>query len=274
MQNTDTLTGAETNRAIRGAAIFLNLLRHLCRVNAGPLSILAAAWILVLWILPVFNHPGWILAFGVLASVVLAPALAGRDVLEGSEEFEFALPVSREEHYLSRWIVGFVAIALLCGAGVLAITFNLPQQFWGLVAESGFTEPNPPVVYAYVRPLAVLLPLAAYGCSFAFAAASRSRRSVVFSWLFGCLVTGLTTGVSIWAESWNGAHGTAPNGWIALPALLGVLALSSIAGFVCYRRKETTGDDGTAGAHPLGWLWATLLAIGLILFLLLSASVA
>ena len=44
-----------------------------------------AAWLLCVWVTPLFVHPGWILLFGLLYAVIAGPAHGGSDGLPPPE---------------------------------------------------------------------------------------------------------------------------------------------------------------------------------------------
>src|ERR1051325_5659325 len=66
------------------------------------LLIFLAVWLVAVWTLPLFTHPGWVLILGALYAIMAGPIYGGGDVLEGCEEFTFALPPTRAERYFSR----------------------------------------------------------------------------------------------------------------------------------------------------------------------------
>ena len=47
------------------------------------LLIFLAVWLLAVWMLPLFTHPGWILLLGGLYALMAGPMYGGGDVLEG-----------------------------------------------------------------------------------------------------------------------------------------------------------------------------------------------
>src|SRR5437867_5838888 len=49
-------------------------------------------WLVCVWVLPIFAHPGWILLLGFIFAFIGGPLYGGGDVIEGCEEFTFSLP--------------------------------------------------------------------------------------------------------------------------------------------------------------------------------------
>src|SRR4051812_39795500 len=91
------------------------------------LLVFLGVWLVAVWTLPLFTHAGWILLLGALYALMAGPIYGGGDVLEGSEEFTFALPPTRGERFLSRLVVGIGTLLILCGMNAVALGFDLPQ---------------------------------------------------------------------------------------------------------------------------------------------------
>jgi hypothetical protein len=247
--------------------IFLNLLRQEWRLCRGAVTALAMLWVIGLWVLVIFNHPGWLLAVGLLHLLLVAPAQAGRDVLDGTEEFSFTQPPGRGPLYLARLSLGLVFLLANGVLGGLAIAGDLPQRIWSLCFSGGLTEPfgtHPEFLW---YGLAVLVPTAAHGVTFVFAANAGSRAGVNLAWLAGILVAGIVTGVGLLLENvlWQ-----APNGFLACPALLVTSVLPPLAGYFAYLRKEATGSGGAGSLGGGSGLWIVAIIFGLLLFLLLG----
>jgi hypothetical protein len=248
--------------------IFLSLIRQEWRLCRGGVTTLAMLWIIGLWVLVIFNHPGWLLAIGGLHLLLVSPAQAGRDVLDGTEEFSFAQPPGRSPLYLARLLPGMAFLLANGVVGGLAIAWDLPQRLWALWFSGGLTESFGATPEFLWYGLAVLVPTAAHGVTFAFAANAGLRAAVNFSWLIGIVVAGIAMGAGLFMENllWR-----EPNGFLACPALLAVTVLVPLGGYFFYLRKEATGSGGVPGRAGGGALLVlSALIFGLLLFLLMS----
>jgi len=229
-----------------------------------------AAWLIGAWVLLIFFHPGWILGFGALCGLVLGTALGGGDAAEGSEEFSFALPPTRKTRYLTRLTFGGVVVVLLSGLGLLAIGYDLPQALWGLVVDSGFTEPFEPCRPRCVYGLGFAVPVACYAFTFAIAAAARSRGTAFIAWLWGAAATGGFVLVGLLCEHllWEEF-----NGYASVPLLLAVAAAVLLVGYLSYVRKEGITRPAPIAAGGWGWAWVLVVIVALVVLFALSASV-
>ena len=228
-------------------------------------------WLIALWIVPVVEHPGWLLAIGLLYVWAVVPSLAGSDVLDGTEEFSFALPPGRGTLYGARWLIGSGHLLLLTAVGGLAIACDLPPRLWSLVADSGLAEPFPPVETRFVYGLAVLLPLSAMAIAFPLAALATSRGGVGSAPLVAAVLVGLLTlgAFALEHRMWQELRGT-----ICL-LLHGMLVLVlPVLGWRAYLGKEAvTGPGGRGGGGRLRWL-LLVVAILVVLVLVLLFSYA
>src|SRR5678815_193701 len=109
------------------ARVWRGLLWSEWYAHSQVLLIFLAVWLLAVWTLPLFTHPGWILILGGLYALMAGPMYGGADVLEGCEEFTFALPPTRTERFFSRLIVGLGTLLFLCFMNVVALGLDLPQ---------------------------------------------------------------------------------------------------------------------------------------------------
>jgi hypothetical protein len=231
---------------------------------------LLLAWVIGLWILVLFNHPGFMLAIGLIYVVLFAGQQAGLDIVNGTEEFSFSQPTGRGPLYLARMTPGLAFILTVGIAGGLAIAFDLPQRVWSLVFSSGLTEPFAPIPERsrLWYPLAVCIPLAAFSITFALAALARSRALVFSAWLPGIGgAAGIAVGGSL-CESmlWQGA-----NGMFSCPLLLACTVLCLLGGYVLYQRKEAVKGSGQPTGGSSAWVW---ILVGLILLFLLVMFVS
>jgi len=230
---------------------------------------LAALWLVAVWILPFAFHPGLVLAIGLLYALALGATMGGSDVLEGSEEFTLALPPTRTERFFTRYALGTLPLVVMMGIGSLAVATDLPQRLWGLVVESGFTEPFPPVKTAWWYGLAVTGPLWLFTLHFTLGSVVRTAAGVLhLRWLTAALVIGGFVGYGIMVESRTPEAGVMRSLTIAClvttPVLVGL-------GWWRFGRKEmgealadeTEGHGGGRRAWKTLAIWVVL-AIGLL----------
>lgn len=247
--------------------IFFNLIRQEWRLCRGAVTALAMLWIIGLWVLVIFNHPGWLLAIGLLHLLLVSPSQAGRDVLDGTEEFSFTQPPGRGPLYLARLSLGTAFLLANGVLGGLAIACNLPQHLWSLCFSGGLTEPFGTSPGFLWYGLAVLVPTAAHGVTFALAANAGTRAGVNVAWLGGIIMAGIVTAAGLLLENllWG-----EPNGYLACPALLATTVLPPLTGYFAYLRKEATSSSGVAGRTGGGGLWVAAALGALLVFILLS----
>lgn len=225
-----------------------------------------ALWLVCGLVLPVFHHPGWISGLGSFYALLAGLAIGGMDATEGSEEFAFSLPATRKQMYLTRLaLLGGNLVALLA-AGLLAIAFNVSQHLWGLIVESGLTEPFPTVQglwYAF----AFCVPLATGACAFVPASLAKSRGAVTNAAISGIFVPGIFLIAGMMAERFLW-HRT--NGWITCPALLMLTATMLALGFYRFTRKEgVSRPAAVGGGNRRLWIVVAVLLGGLVLMFLL-----
>lgn len=248
-------------------AVLYHLIAQEWRYCRGPVVNLGVVWLIGLWIMMLFNHPGWLVAIGLWHVLFISPVQAGRDIIDGTEEFSFALPPGRTPLYVARMIPGLVFLTVAGLSGWLAIEHNLPQCVWSVVFSGGLTEPFPPVTGMHWYAMAVLLPCAGHAVAFALAANAKSRAAVHGSGIAGIIAAGAVMLAGFLLEDllWQEI-----NGFLAGPALLVTAVLALLGGHQAYRRKEATGSGGVAGTGGRsGLVW--IIAIVLILLLFLSA---
>ena len=221
-----------------------------------------AAWLVLLWVLLVFCHLGFILAFGIILAVFAGTRIGGIDAAEGSEEFSFSLPPTRSQRYLVRMALGLAPVFVLTLVGVLAVRYSLPQALWGLVVETGFTEPFPAKGPAFLYVLAVVLPLGAFAFTFAIASSASRWGLVTGSPPLGVLVSGVVTGLGFLAEEllWREV-----NGYVVCPALAALAAMALLGGYLHYVRKEGVARPAVAVVRR----WWIAAVIGMVILLLL-----
>jgi len=249
-------------------SVWLALLGNEWRSSLQVMSALIVLWVIGLWILVLFSHPGWLLALGLLYCLLAAGVQAGSDVICGTEEFSFALPPGRGPLFLARLVPGLAFILVVGGFGGLAMAADLPQRAWSLVFSSGLTVPFAPVRDRWWYPLAVCLPLAVFAITFVGAALARSRAAVGFAWLAGFLGGGVLMGLGMLAETllWQEV-----NGLVSCPALVAAAVLVLLGGYQLYLRKEATKSGGQATGAG-GFLIWVMVTVGVVLMLLLLSA--
>ncbi len=246
------------------AGLALHEWMPVCRLHGGFLI----AWLAGFWILQLVDHPGWLIAFGLLYTVIATPGMAGSDVINGTEEFSFSLPPGRGPLFLTRMGIGLAFLVMTTGVGSLAMALDVPQVLWSLVATSGITEPSRPVSPGYLYSMALLVPLAAFAGTFTIASLAGSRSTLWFSWIGGLVGTGLLVYLMLLAESlvWN-----KPNGWLACVALLLTSVLVMLYGYTAYLGKEAViGGGRLGGGRTATGVVIAIIAIALLLFAAMS----
>src|SRR5262245_12573713 len=91
---------AEEGRA-SPRAVWRGLLWAEWFAHSQLLLVFRGVWLVGVWTLPFFANPGWILLLGPLYALMAGPLYGGGDLLEGCEEFTFALPPTRYERFWS-----------------------------------------------------------------------------------------------------------------------------------------------------------------------------
>jgi hypothetical protein len=269
------MTMAETTSSVASGwlhptdqRLWAGLARHewlpVRRLHGGFLM----AWLAGFWILQLVDHPGWLIAFGLLYTVIVTPGMAGTDVMSGTEEFSFSLSPGRGPLFLTRMGIGLAFLLVTTGVGSLAVAYDVPQALWSLVASSGITEPSRPVVPSYLYPMALLVPLAAFAGSFTIAGLAGSRGTVWFSWIGGLVGTGIVVYLTLLAESlvWN-----KPTGWFACVALLLTSVLVLLYGYTAYLDKEAViGGGRVTGGRTTTGIVIAIIAVILVFFVFMS----
>lgn len=232
-----------------------------------------AAWLVCQFLILAFFHPGFLLAFGVIFAFAIAPVFGGLDVTEGSEEFSFSLPPTRGELYLVRFFTAGGLLALLLLAGLAAIRFDVPQKLWGLVVETGFTEPFPLPKERNWTAITLVVPLALFALTFLAASAGRTRNAVGGAWLFAILAGGILAGTGQAAEWLLLQQST---GRFALAALGAGGVAAALLGYGIFTWKEGVSrpQETEHRGSVLGWaiaIFAVLLVAMAVLFLFVGS---
>jgi hypothetical protein len=235
------------------------------------LLVFLAVWLVAVWTLPLFTHAGWILLLGPLYALMAGPVYGGGDVLEGSEEFTFALPPTRGERYLSRLIMGLGSLLILCAMNAVALGLDLPQIMAGLYVKAGIVKHvfalKPGLLYAFV----FVLPVTVFALAFTISALTHSRLVIVVSWFWAALAALGLLQLCFWYENlvWESL-----NGFFACPILLVVSCAVLAYGFFGFRQKEVGRFSAPLALPGYWWLWSILLALGLGLAIALISSLA
>jgi hypothetical protein len=202
---------------------------------------LAVVWITGLWVLVIFQHPVWLMILGLIHVLTVTSSQAGRDVIDGTEEFSFTLPPGRGPLFISRFTPGLVFLTANALLGGMAIAADLPQRLWSIVFSSGLTEPFPYVWEPLWYAMALLVPVAAHAITFTIASLVGTRAGVNLSWMAGFASVGAIVLAGNIAEKqlWS-----SPTGLLTSPALLAVAVLAPFAGYRAYLCKEASGSSG------------------------------
>ena len=207
------------------------------------------AWLVGGWVLMIFYHPGWIIGAGVLYAMIAGQAFGGGDTIAGTEEFTASLPPLRGQQYLARLVLACGTTLAFTGLGALAIVFDLPQHLWGLVVESGFTEPFPPCDPPWLYGLAVGAPFLTLALTFGMAATAKSPESAVGAAIVGVLGAGALIWIALGAEYliWRRQPGL-----IVVPAPLAIGVMALLYGYGRYIRKEAVARPGGGAGRMSG----------------------
>jgi hypothetical protein len=237
---------------------------------------LAVVWITGLWVLAIFQHPVWLMILGLIHVLTVTSSQAGRDVIDGTEEFSFTLPPGRGPLFLSRFTPGLVFLTANGLLGGMAIAADLPQRLWSLVFSSGLTEPFPLVGETLWYAMALLVPVAAHSLTFTFASLVGTRAGVNLSWMAGFAGVGAIVLAGNIAEKqlWR-----SPTGLLTIPALLAVAVLAPFVGYRAYLCKEASGSSGVMenksnvkGLMTVAAVVAVIVAFLMLLFWLNSVA--
>jgi uncharacterized membrane protein YidH (DUF202 family) len=225
-------------------------------------------WLLGIWILCLFNHPGFIIAFGVIYAAAAGLRFSGLETVEGSSEFVFALPPTRQQRCLVSLTIGLASVIAMTLLGDLALAFNLPQVFWEIFVSSGFTAPYEPTETNILHWHAVLIPTAVFAGVYAMASFAKARSSAMASPLIGLIAVGMIVGLSHHLEfiRWQQA-----NGIVAIPLLCVFSVLVLILAYrFCLVKEQISQPNQRQGMSE--WLVLIIAVVVALLFLLLILS--
>jgi hypothetical protein len=237
--------------------------------HSQVLLIFLAVWLLAVWTLPLFTHPGWILILGGLYALMAGPMYGGADILEGCEEFTFALPPTRAERFFSRLIVGLGTLLFLCFMNVVALGLDLPQILARLYVQTGIIKPLPVIKPGLLYGLVVALPVAVFAIAFTISTVTHSRILILLSWFWAGVAALAALQVGFWYENlvWDTL-----NGYFACPLLIAVSGAVLGYGYRSFRQKEVGKATIPITLPGHWWIWTILFAIGMGLALVLVTS--
>jgi len=235
------------------------------------LLVFLAVWLIAVWTLPLFTTPGWILLLGGLYALMAGPVYGGGDILEGCEEFTFALPPSRKDRYLSRLLVGAGSLLTLCLMNALALGLDLPQMLARVYVQTGIIKPLPVLKPGLLYGLVVALPFMVFALAFTISALTHSRVLILLSWFWAGLASLAFLQIGFWYENlvWDTL-----NGYFACPLLLAISCAVLGYGLHQYRQKEIGKPSVPITLPGHWWVWIVLFALGMGLALSLLSSLA
>lgn len=229
-----------------------------------------AVWLAAVWILPLYTNPGWILAFGVVYALIAAPAFGGKDIIEGCEEFTFALPATRSERFWSRLFIGGGMLIVFTLMDVAALGLDLSQAIARLYIDTGLLRPVDVLTPGLLYGLVVAFPMAVFSMAFALSANARSRSLVLSAWFWAGLGALVILRLGLFYETW---HWGAWTGYVACPGLIAGAAAAIGLGFLYYARKEIAPPGKPLVIPTHWWLWGLLFLLGITLSLFLIRSI-
>ncbi|MBI3417141.1 MAG: hypothetical protein HY043_17765 [Verrucomicrobia bacterium] len=228
-------------------------------------------WLGAVWALPLAVHPGWILSLGFFYAFFAGPAYGGGDVIEGCEEFTFALPATRSERYLARLIIGGGGLVVLTALDLLALGIDLSPILARLYLNTGLLKPLPGLRTGWLYGLILAFPLAVFAISFVLSSVAHSRFLIFTAWFWGGLLAMATLYAGLVCEEFLWSQ---MNGFISCP----LVALASVGVFWLGHRSYCRKEIGPYGARitlPSGWwAWAILWLLGVVLALWLAGALA
>lgn len=261
----------ETVHPLGRASAFRGLLWAEWFAHSQLLLVFLGMWLIGVWLLPLFAHAGWILVLGGIYALLAGPAYGGGDVVEGCEEFSFALPATRSERYVARLVVGAGTFLFLTAINMLALGLDLPQILARMYIDTGLIKPVPILKTGLLYGLVLTLPFGAFAFSFAIASTAHSRLLVMISWFWASIIALALLQLGFWYEElvWDSV-----TGFFACPTLLVGGAFGLWLGHHIYRRKEVGQPAMPITLPGKWWLWIILFVLGLCLALALVSSLA
>ena len=228
-----------------------------------------AAWLALVWTLPLYTQPGWILLFGALYAAIAGPLYGGGDLLESSEEFTFSLPPDRGQRWGARLVIGGGSMLVFALLDLLILGLDLPQFLARLYVDAGLISDRPLEHVGFLSGLTLIVPITVFSLGFSIACLSRSRAGVMASPLWavvGCLVL-LRLGLSYERLRWE-----VWNGWFSQPLMAVLSMVSLIVSQRLYRSKEIGRHYGRITIPSHWWIWILLFAIGALVTVFVTQS--
>lgn len=230
-----------------------------------------AVWLICVWVAPLFVHPGWIVMFGLAYAMIAGPAYGGSDVIEGCEEFTFALPPTRAQRYLARLAVGGGTFLLFTALDLLALGLDLPQILAKIYVDAGLIRPWPVLKPGLLYGLVLAFPFALFSLAFAMSAVAHSRMIVLTSWFWAMVMALVVLQLGFWYEDFVWERLT---GFFSCPVLLVAGTGGLWLGYRAYLEKEVGPSSAPITLPARWWLWVFLFLASLLLALALAASIA
>jgi hypothetical protein len=251
--------GAGRSRAGSWLSSFRGLLWAEWFAHSKLLLVFLGLWLVGVWTLPLFVNPAWILLLGGLYALLAGPAYGGGDLLEGCEEFSFALPPRRSERYVARFAVGMGTLLFLTSINLLALGMDLPLILLQLYVEAGIVKPRPALQPGLLYGLVVALPCTVFSFAFALAAMARSRWMILSAWFWAGVAAMAVLQLGLWYEElvWDKSTGL-----FSFPFLLAAGLAAAAFAYRAYSRKEVGPASAPITLPGRWWLWILLFLIG------------
>ena len=232
-------------------------------------------WLIGQIVLLLFFQPGIAMAFGILCALYFGAEFGGSDARDRVLEFTLALPVTRTELYLVRFLIPATALSLMMLGSVVAIRFEIAQWLWGLVVETGFTVPYETPTRIWLAAMFVI-PLSTFMITYVFATVMSDPRAVGNAGTTGFLVM-LLIGLGGAALEYYALRTNTGLGPVALAGAAAVVCF--VLGYGAARIREgVVSSERPGGATSSGGVGSLvtilivfLVIVGLIGFFFLAA---
>ncbi len=224
-------------------------------------------WLVMVWTLPLFGNPGWIVFFGLAFALIAGPMYGGGDVIEGCEEFSFALPATRSERFLARLSIGAGSLFVFTLMDLLALGLDLPQMLAKVYVDTGIIKPFPVFKPHLLYGLVFAVPFGVFAFSFSLCAVTHSRILVFMAWFWSGLATLAALNAGLLYEDWMRDRVT---GFYSFPLLLGLGIVALITAYRLYLRKEVGNHLAPVNIPARWWAWGLAFIAGVAVALLLA----
>lgn len=226
-------------------------------------------WLIGQIVLLLFFQPGIAMAFGILCALYFGAEFGGSDARDRVLEFTLALPVTRTELYLVRFLIPAAALSLMMLGSVIAIRFELAQWLWGFVVETGFTASYETPTRVWLAAI-VVIPLSTLVITYVFATVMSDPRAVGNAGTTGFLVM-LLIGLGGAALEYYALGKNSGLGPVALAGTAAVVCF--VLGYGAARIREGVGSSERPGGSPSSGGVGSFVAI-LFVFLVIAALIA